>query len=138
MARKQLALLAALLGVANPTQAFDTRGEAQTLMFYYAIPIGATTVRDRMPWLGMQINGKRDYQSYSADARLYTFNLAEGGAAEANLIAIGAVAIGAAVAVASRGKSSQQQVQQQQEAQQAAKQPSGTTTTPTPCPQSCP
>jgi hypothetical protein len=134
MARKQVALLAALLGVATPTQAFDTRSEAQTVIFYYAIPLGAHTVKDRMPWLGMQINGKRDYQSYRADTRLFTFNFAEAGAAEANLVAIGAIAIGAAVAVAARGKSSQEQVQQQQQAQ-AAQPPA---TTPTPCATACP
>jgi membrane protease subunit (stomatin/prohibitin family) len=141
MARKQLALLAAALGVTAPVHAFDTRNDAQTVMFYYAVPLDARSKKERNPWMGMQINGKRDYQTYSMDAPLYTFNVAEGGAAEASLIVIGAVAVGAAVAVASKGKSSQQQVQQQQQtqqAQQAAKPPSGTTTTPTPCPQSCP
>jgi hypothetical protein len=116
MATKQLALLAALLGIATPGHAFDTRNEAQTVMFYYAIPLDAKSKKDRNPWMGMQINGKRDYQSYSRDATLYTFNVAEGGAAEASLILLGVVAAGAAVAVASRGKSSQQQVKQEQQA----------------------
>jgi hypothetical protein len=100
-------------------------------MFYYAIPLDAKSKKDSHPWMGMQINGKRDYQSYSMDAPLYTFNVAEGGASAANLLVIGAVAVGAAVAVGSRGKSSQQQVQQQQ---QARPQPAA----PVPCPADCP
>jgi hypothetical protein len=131
MARKQFALLAALLGIATPGHAFDTRNETQTVMFYYAIPFGAQSKKDSNPWMGMQINGKRDYQSYSNDIPLYTFHVAEGGAAAANLLVIGAVAVGAAVAVGSRSKSSQQQVQQQQQAQQAAK------PAPVPCPTNC-
>jgi hypothetical protein len=138
MARKQFALLAALLGVATQTHAFDTRSDAQTVMFYYAIPFGAQSKKESSPWVGMQINGKRDYQSYSNDIPLYTFHVAEGGAAAANLLVIGAVAVGAAVAVSARGKSSQQQVQQQQQqvqqqqaAQQAAK------PAPVPCPTNC-
>jgi membrane protease subunit (stomatin/prohibitin family) len=134
MARKQLALLAAALGVATPSHAFDTRNDAQTVMFYYAVPLDARSKKERNPWMGMQVNGKRDYQTYSMDAPLYTFNLAEGGAAEASLLAIGAVAIGAAVLVGSRGKSAQQQVQQEQQAQQAAK---PAATSPAPCPTDC-
>ena len=137
MARKQLALLAALLGVATPSHAFDTRSDAQTVMFYYAVPLDARSKKERSPWMGMQINGKRDYQTYSMDAPLYTFNVAEGGAAEASLLAIGAVAIGAAAAVAARGKSSQQQVQQQQQAQQAQQAAKPPATAPTPCPTDC-
>jgi hypothetical protein len=134
MARKQLALLAALLGIATPGHAFDTRNETQTVMFYYAVPLDAKSKKERNPWMGMQINGKRDYQSYSSDVPLYTFNVAEGGAAAANLLVIGAVAVGAAVAVGSRGKSSQQQVQQQQQAQAASK---PATPAPVPCPTDC-
>jgi len=136
MASKQLAMLAALLGIATPGHAFDSRNEAQTLMFYYAIPLDASSKKDRSPWMGMQINGKRDYQSYTRDVPLYTFNVAEGGASAANLVVIGAVAIGAAVAVGARGKSSKQETQQR--AAEAPQQPaSSTPSTPVPCPTSC-
>jgi hypothetical protein len=128
MARKQLALLAASLGIATPGYAFDTRNEAQTVMFYYAIPLDARSNKERNPWMGMQINGKRDYQSYSRDVPFYTFSLAEGGASAANLLVIGAVAVGAAVAVGSRGKSSQQQTQQEQQSRPQ----------PAPCQADCP
>jgi hypothetical protein len=77
MASKQLAVLATLLGIATPGHAFDTRNEAQTVMFYYAIPLDAHSKKDRAPWLGMQINGKRDYQSYSMDSKLLTFGGSE-------------------------------------------------------------
>ena len=133
MAKKQLALLAALLGIATPGQAFDPRNEAQTVMFYYAIPLGVRHEKERIPWMGMQIQGKRDFQSYSVDTPLMRFE--EGGAAAANLLVIGAVAVGAVALVGSRGKSAQQEVQQQQQAQQAAQQ---TPKPPAqPCPQTC-
>ena len=133
MATKQLALLAALLGIATPGQAFDTRNEAQTVMFYYAIPLGVRHEKERISWMGMQIQGKRDFQSYSVDTPLMRFE--EGGAAVANILVIGAVAVGAVALVGSRGKSSQQEIQQQQQAQQAA-QP--TPKPPAqPCPQTC-
>jgi anaerobic glycerol-3-phosphate dehydrogenase len=130
MARKQLALLAALLGIATPGQAFDARNEAQSVMFYYAIPLGVRHEKERIPWMGMQIQGKRDFQRYSVDTPLMRFE--EGGAAAANLLVIGAVAVGAVALVSSRGKSAQQEVQQQQ-VQQAAQQPPAQP----PCPQTC-
>ncbi len=126
---KQLALLAALLGIAIPGHAFDTRNEAQIVTFYYAIPLGVRHERERIPWLGMQIQGKRDFQSYSVDTPLMRFE--EGGAAMPNVLVIGAVAVGAVALVGARGKSAQQEIQQQQAAQQQQKPPAQ------PCPQSC-
>jgi hypothetical protein len=116
MATKHLALLAALLGTATPGQAFDTRDEPQTVMFYYAIPFDAHSRKERSPWMGMQIQGKRDYQAYSLDfdGRLFKQTYAEGGASMANLLIVGGVVVGAAALVGSRGKSAQQQVQQEQ------------------------
>ena len=128
MARKQLALLAALLGIATPGQAFDTRNEAQTVMFYYAIPLGVRHERERISWMGMQIQGKRDFQSYSLDTPLMRFE--EGGVPVANLLVIGAVAVGAVALVGGRGKSSQEEVQQQQ-----AQRPQPPA--PVPCPTNC-
>jgi hypothetical protein len=134
---KQLALLAALLGTAIPGHAFDTRDEPQTVMFYYAIPLDAHSRKERSPWMGMQIQGKRDYQAYSLDfdGRLFKQTYAEGGAAAANLLIVGGVVIGAAALVGSRGKSSQQQVQQEQARTSAAQQ--GNNGGQTPCPESC-
>ena len=114
MAWKHLALAAALAGIATPGEAFDTRNEAQTVMVYYAIPLDARSDKERIPWLCLQIQGKRDYQSYNLDTRMFTF--AEGGSAAANLAIVGAVVVGGAVLVSQRGKSSEQQVQQQQAA----------------------
>ena len=133
MATKHIALLAALLGIATPGQAFDTRNEAQTVMFYYAIPLGVRHEKERISWMGMQIQGKRDFQSYSVDTPLMRFE--EGGVAVANLLVIGAVAVGAVALVGSRGKSSQQEIQQQQ-TQQAAQTPKPPAQQP--CPQTCP
>ena len=136
MAWKQLALAAALLGSATPGEAFDQRNEAQTVMFYYAFPIGARSDKERIPWFGLQIQGKRDYQSFNFDTRL--FNLEAGGSAAANAAIIGAVAVGAAVMVSQRGKSSQQEVAQQQQATQQAQQQQQQQKPPAqPCPQTC-
>jgi hypothetical protein len=139
MAWKQLALAAALLGVANPGEAFDTpfgnRDEAQTVMVYYAIPLDARSKKERMPWMGMQIQGKRDYQSFNLDTRLFTFT---DGATAANVAIIGVVAVGAAVAVSARGKSSQQEVQAQQAANPPPPAKTESQSQPQPCPQTCP
>lgn len=132
MAWKHFALAAALLGVATPGEAFDQRNEAQTVMFYYAFPLGARSDKERIPWFGLQIQGKRDYQSFNFDTRL--FNLEGGGSAAANAAIIGAVAVGAAVMVGQRGKSSQQEVAQQQQATQQAQQQKPPAQ---PCPQTC-
>ena len=138
MAMKQLAIAAALLGIATPGHAFDTRDEAQMVMFYYAIPLDAHSRKERKPWMGMQIQGKRDYQAYNLDFDGRLFNFAEGGSAAASLLIVGGVVIGAAALVGSRGKSSQQQVSQEQQAQKAKektkkKEESSTTPPPGPC-----
>ena len=137
MAMKQLAIAAALLGIATPGHAFDPRNEPTTVMLYYAIPLDARSKKESSPWFGMQLNGKRDYQAQKADFdfRQFQFDGAEGGSAAASLLVIGGVAVGAALLVGHRGKTSQQQVQQEQQQQaatQAPKQP------PVPCPTDCP
>jgi anaerobic glycerol-3-phosphate dehydrogenase len=137
MAWKQLALAAALLGVAIPSEAFDTRNESQQVMFYYAFPLDAHSKKERISWLGLQIQGKRDYQSFNVDTRLFSF--AEGGSTAANLAIVGAVAVGAAVMVSQRGKSAQQETAQQQQATQQAQQQQQQQKPPAqPCPQACP
>src|SRR5262245_26890425 len=114
MATKHLAIAAALLGIAIPGHAFDTRNEPTAVMFDYAIPLDARTKKENVSWFGMQLNGKRDYQYQSLDFDSRYFQLTEGGSTAANLLIIGGVAVGAAVLVGSRGKSSQEQVQQKQ------------------------
>ena len=137
MALKHLALAAALLGVAIPSEAFDTRNESQMVMFYYAFPLDAHH-KQRIPWVGLQIQGKRDYQSFNVDTRLFSFT--EGGSAASSLVIVGAVAVGAAVMVGSRGNKASQEVAQQQAAQQAQQQQQQQQKPPAqqPCPQACP
>ena len=132
MAWKQIALAGALLGVAMPGEAFETRDEAQSVMFYYAFPLDARSNKERIPWLGLQVQGKRDYQSFNVDTRLFSFT--EGGSA-ASLAIVGAVAIGAALVVGQRGKTSQQEVQQQQAANPPA--PATPTNPGGNCPKTC-
>jgi Na+/glutamate symporter len=126
MAIKQLAVLGALLSIANPGYAFDDSfdgiNRAQAVMFYYAIPIDAQSRKERKPWMGMLVQGQQDYRGagvggFGLDTRLFNV-LEESGASAASLVLIGVAAVGTAAVVMHKGKSSQQQVQSQP--QQAA------------------
>jgi hypothetical protein len=120
MAMKQLAVLGALLGFVNPGYADDGFGglnRAQTVMFYYAVPLDAQSRKDSKPWMGMLVQGQQDYRGagvggFGFDTRVFNM-LEESGASAANFVIIGAAAVGAAALVMHKGKSDQQQVQQQ-------------------------
>ncbi|HEY2338069.1 MAG TPA: hypothetical protein VGI18_11950 [Burkholderiales bacterium] len=117
---KQLAVLGALLGFVNPGYADDSFGglnRAQTVMFYYAVPLDAQSRKDSKPWMGMLVQGQQDYRGagvggFGLDTRVFNM-LEESGASVANFVIIGAAAVGAAALVMHKGKSDQQQVQQQ-------------------------
>jgi hypothetical protein len=114
-------MLGALLGVANPGYAFDDSfdgvNRAQTVMFYYAIPLDAPSRKESKPWMGMLVQGQQDYRGagvggFGVDTRLFNL-LEQSGASAASLVLIGAAAVGTAALVMHKGKSDQQQVQQQ-------------------------
>src|SRR5262245_65861147 len=109
MVRKQLAIAAALLGIATPSLGFDSRNEPTAVMFYYAIPLDAKTKKENVSWYGMQFNSKRDFQAYNVDldSRVFRPQLAEGGSTAASLLLIGGVAVGGAVLGAGRCKRAQ-------------------------------
>ena len=119
MAMKQLAVLGALLGFVNPGHADDSFGgmnRAQSVMFYYAIPLDAQSRKESKPWAGMLVQGGQDYRGsatggFGVDTRLVNM-LEESGSSAASFVIIGAAAVGAAALVMHKGKSDQQQVQQ--------------------------
>ena len=112
MALKKLAAIAALVAVATPSLAFDTRDQGSSTMFYISIPLDYSLTRKQQEWsAGLQLQGKRDYQAVNLDSKMLNF-LPMGGL-EAKWIVAGVVAVGAAAAVASKDKGTTSQLQQQ-------------------------
>ena len=132
MAFRKLAAGAALLAFATPALAFDAGDSgAATTMFYISIPLGSTLRKSEQQWsVGLQIQGKRDYQALRIDsAMLNAFSLND---IDAKWWLAGAVAVGAAAAIGAKDKNTtsalqQQQTQQQQAQQQATTQQAGST-----------
>ena len=138
MAFRKLAAGAALLAFATPGLAFDVGDSgAATTMFYLSIPLGSGPRKSDQQWsVGLQIQGKRDYQALRIDsAMLNAFSLND---IDAKWWLAGAVAVGAAAAIGAKDKNTtsalQQQQTQQQQAQQTAAQQSGGSTGPGVCP----
>ncbi len=138
MARKQLALLVASLGIATPGHAFDTRNDAQTVMFYYAIPLDAQSKKETQ-----SVDGHADTTA-SATTRatawtlpLYTFNLAREAAQPRPTCSDRRGRRRRGGGRRLKGKSSQQQVQQQQQTSQphAGGAASRQGDSPAPCPE---
>jgi hypothetical protein len=123
MFRKYIAALAALTIVSTPAAAFETLGQQQSpgVMFYFSVPLDAPKKQFEKNFAaGLQIQGKRSYESVTLDSRM--FNNFFGTGLEAKWIIAGVVAAGAIVAVASKDKSTSNQQQQQQQQQAAAQQ----------------
>jgi hypothetical protein len=130
MAKKHVAALGALLIVAMPSFALEPREAVNnTTMFYVSVPLDGLTRKQKEFVWGMQLQGKNEYQAVNLDSRLLNFMGME--AATVKWVAMGAVAAGAAVAVARKDRKTQSQYNEQQE-QQAA---SGTVKPPVPCDQ---
>lgn len=133
MAKKQLAALGALLIAATPSLAFEPREtQSATTMFYVSLPLDGQTRKQKEFVWGMQLQGKHEYEAVNLDSRMLSFMGME--AATAKWVVAGAVAAGAAVAVARKDKRTQQQYNQAQQ-QQAE---SGTVKPPEPCVQPVP
>jgi hypothetical protein len=82
-------------------------------MFYVSMPLGYSPgAKDRELRYGLQLQGKRDYQAVNIDNKMFSFLPA--GGLEAKWIVAGAVAAGAAVAVASKDKKTTSNLQTQQ------------------------
>ena len=117
--RKQLAAFAALVCVAAPSAAFDGLNQPQPgVKFYFSVPLDARNAKEQVMSAGFAIQGRREYEAVRIDSGL--INNFIGGGVEAKWLIAGVVAAGAAVAIASKDKSTTASQNQQQNTQQAA------------------
>ena len=142
MALKKLAAIAAMVAVATPGLAFETKDAGTSTMFYVSIPLDYNLSKKEQQWsAGLQLQGRREYQAVMLDSRM--FNFLPMGGLEAKWIIAGVVAAGAAFAVGSKDKSTTSSLQTQQTAHQQAVQQSngssggGGTSCPTPVSDPC-
>jgi len=85
-------------------------------MFYVSVPIEARTTKEMTPTFGLRLQGSQPYQVVNIDSRM--FNFGPFAALEAKWIVAGVVAGGAALAIASRDKSTSQRLASQAQQQQ--------------------
>lgn len=86
--------------------------------FFVAIPLDGSSRKEQEMNFGLQFQGAKPYQSVKVDYQTFKFLPGALAAMEAKYIIAGAVAVGAAVAVAKKDKNTSQSFQAQQ-AQQA-------------------
>lgn len=119
MGSRQLAVAAALAAafVAAPATSQEIN-RAPTTTFFVAFPLDARNAKEATPNFGLQFQGNKPYQYVKVDYQ--TFRVLPGALAaiEAKYLVVGAVAVGAAVAVSKKDKKTSQTMQEQQ-AQQA-------------------
>ncbi len=100
--------------------AFSQELRAPMTTFFVAIPLDASTHKEQTPNFGLQFQGMKPYQSVKVDYQTFKFLPAAIAAMEVKYIVAGAVAVGAAVAVAKKDKQTSQSFAQQQADQKAA------------------
>jgi hypothetical protein len=113
------AAVAAAAATLVAAPAFSQELRTPMTTFFVAIPLDAATPRDFTPNFGLQFQGARPYQSVKIDYQTFKLVPAAVGALELKYIVAGAVAVGAAVAVAHKDKGTSQVFQQQQAEQKA-------------------
>jgi hypothetical protein len=121
--RNQLAALAVLALVSTPGVAFEINNPSPGMMFYVSLPLDARNAKEQAPAFGLSFQGKRQYETVNLDSRMFNFM---GTGVETKWIVGGVVAVLAALAVASKDKStsaSYQQQQAQQTEQQQTREP---------------
>ena len=121
MVIKHLAVAAAAAAatlIAAP--AFSQELRAPMTTFFVAIPLDASSHKEQTPNFGLQFQGMKPYQSVKVDYQTFKFLPAALAAMEVKYIVAGAVAVGAAVAVAKKDKQTSQSFAQQQADQKAA------------------
>jgi len=121
MVIKHLAVAAAAAAatlIAAP--AFSQELRAPMTTFFVAIPLDASSHKEFTPNFGLQFQGMKPYQSVQVDYQTFKFLPAAIAAMEVKYIVAGAVAIGAAAAVAKKDKQTSQSFAQQQADQKAA------------------
>jgi hypothetical protein len=121
MVIKQIAASAAAAAAtlsAAPALSQEIRAPITT--FFVAIPLDATTHKEFTPNFGLQFQGSRPYQAVKVDYQTFKFLPGVLAAMEVKYIAAGAVAVGAAVAVAHKDRKTTTTFAQQQAEQKAA------------------
>jgi hypothetical protein len=118
----QLALAGALICIAAPSVAFDSISQpSQGVTFYLSVPFDAPSGKkhsfSQSFAAGVMVKGKREYETFNLDSRMFGKLDFFGTGIEAKWIIAGVVAAGAAVAIASKSKSTSQQYEQQQQQQ---------------------
>jgi hypothetical protein len=111
------AAVAAALAAAPAMSQEITR--APTTTFFVSIPLDASSHKEATPNFGLQFQGSKPYQAVKVDYQTFRMLPAALAAMEAKYVIAGAVAVGAAVAVAKKDSktSSNLAAQQQQQAQ---------------------
>jgi hypothetical protein len=100
--------------------AFSQELRAPMTTFFVAIPLDASSHKEQAMNFGLQFQGMRPYQSVKVDYQTFKFLPAAIAAMEVKYIVAGAVAVGAAVAVAHKDKKTTSSFAQQQADQKAA------------------
>jgi hypothetical protein len=121
MGIKHVAVMAAAAAatlIAAP--AFSQELRAPMTTFFVAIPLDASTHKEQAMNFGLQFQGMKPYQNVKVDYQTFRFLPAAIAAMEIKYIVAGAVAVGAAVAVAKKDKQTSQSFAQQQADQKAA------------------
>jgi len=110
---------AAVAAAAVFTAAGAAAQELRTPMtqFYVSVPLGAATPKESMPTFGLKLQGSKPYQTVNIDSRMFGFGPLA--ALEAKWIIAGVVAGGAALAIASKDKSTSTRLATQAQQQQA-------------------
>ena len=121
MVIKHLAVSAAAAAatlIAAP--AFSQELRAPMTTFFVAIPLDASSHKEQTLNFGLQFQGMKPYQNVKVDYQTFKFLPAAIAAMEVKYIVAGAIAVGAAAAVAHKDKGTSQSFQQQQQAQKDA------------------
>jgi hypothetical protein len=100
--------------------AFSQELRAPMTTFFVAIPLDASSRKEQAMNFGLQFQGMRPYQSVKVDYQTFKFLPGALAAMEVKYIVAGAVAVGAAVAVAHKDKKTTSSFAQQQADQKAA------------------
>ena len=100
--------------------AFSQELRAPMTSFFVAIPLDASSHKEQAMNFGLQFQGMKPYQSVKVDYQTFKFLPAAIAAMEVKYIVAGAVAVGAAVAVAHKDKKTTSSFAQQQADQKAA------------------
>ena len=115
MGAKQVAALIAALFVAAPSFA-DPLDTTPMTKFYVSIPLGASTARERAPTFGIQMQGRKPYETVTIDSRLVNNFVGPLALIEAKWLIAGAVAAAGVYAVSRKNEDRSAQYNDQQNA----------------------